>query len=392
MKFFTRRRARKSAAEILRHARHVRNMREDILDPEALTGLGEKEAALGAALREHDVEVIRSCSEELYACIREIAPPSPNAGLRENLEILLVAVAVAMGFRTYFIQPFKIPTGSMQPSLYGIHSRATNGRTWTDYAPVGFVKWLLVGKSYRQVRVGPTFMDRVPMKFMKRLLSGYSYTDFAGRAPLTGPFPAGSVKPSVFFFYVGPNRYEIPKDAVMRGEVRFPSGSYVQKGDVLWSGLVTSGDHLFVNKVSWNFRRPKRGQVTVFSTESILSLPEGTHYIKRLVGMPGERVSIDEPELLIDGEPVYDPPSIGRIARREGLYPGYTLPRLPPADAPLANPGDSLKISRRSYFVLGDNTPNSRDGRYWGTVPRNNLVGPAVVVYWPLSRRWGLIR
>src|SRR5688500_7089679 len=46
--------------------------------------------------------------------------PYPNAGLRENVEVLLVAIAVAMGIRTFFLQPFKIPTGSMQPTLYGI--------------------------------------------------------------------------------------------------------------------------------------------------------------------------------------------------------------------------------------------------------------------------------
>jgi signal peptidase I len=41
---------------------------------------------------------------------------------------------------------------------------------------------------------------------------------------------------------------------------------------------------------------------------------------------------------------------------------------------------------------MGDNTRNSRDGRYWGAVPQANLVGPAFMVYWPVSRRWGLIR
>src|SRR5207302_11332715 len=48
--------------------------------------------------------------------------PYPNAGLRENIEVLLVAIAVAMAIRTFFLQPFKIPTGSMQPTLYGVTS------------------------------------------------------------------------------------------------------------------------------------------------------------------------------------------------------------------------------------------------------------------------------
>ena len=51
-----------------------------------------------------------------------------------------------------------------------------------------------------------------------------------------------------------------------------------------------------------------------------------------------------------------------------------------------------MPLKEREYFALGDNTRNSRDGRYWGPVPQKNLVGPALLVYWPLSKRWGLAR
>jgi len=61
--------------------------------------------------------------------------PYPNSALRENIEVALVAIAVAMAIRTFFLQPFKIPTGSMQPTLYGVTEEDLRGRT--DVKPPG---------------------------------------------------------------------------------------------------------------------------------------------------------------------------------------------------------------------------------------------------------------
>jgi signal peptidase I len=123
-------------------------------------------------------------------------------------------------------------------------------------------------------------------------------------------------------------------------------------------------------------------------------LPAGTHYIKRLVGMPGERISIDPPWLKVNGEKVMEPESIARIARQEDGYAGYQLVHfraLTTSRYALRKPSDFVPVEAHRYFVLGDNTRNSKDGRYWGTVPESNMVGPAWVVYWPFSSRWGVI-
>ena len=72
---------------------------------------------------------LRKKMEALEQVAGKWLKPYPHAAWRENVEVLLVALAVAMGIRTFFLQPFKIPTGSMQPTLYGVVSRP-------DFTPV----------------------------------------------------------------------------------------------------------------------------------------------------------------------------------------------------------------------------------------------------------------
>jgi len=165
----------------------------------------------------------------------------------------------------------------------------------------------------------------------------------------------------------------------------------VEKGDVIASAVRLAGDHLFVNKVVWNFRAPRRDEIIVFTTDGLAGLKKKTHYIKRLVGLPGEGVSIDPPYLHIDGERVEGYPGIERIENMEGGREGYRLPRSYNARPVLAHPEDSQTLSEDEFFVMGDNTGSSFDSRFWGAVPRRNLVGPAVFVYWPFGSHWGRI-
>jgi signal peptidase I len=389
--FLALRRTRKKAAELLRHAAHIRNMREDVMDRSSSSRLESSISGLRAAAAGRDIGKMDAAAAELDSCLTAIAPRRPHPGLRENLEVLFVAIAVAMGFRSYFLQPFKIPTGSMQPSLYGIHSVERAESDWTDLPPANVLKWATTGESHRKIAVGPTLWDRLPLKAIKYVFTKEWYRPFDGAAPLTGPYSGEPYKPHMLGFEVGPNRYWVPKDAVMRGELRAYPGQSMRVGDLLWEGTITSGDHLFVNKIAWNFRQPRRGEVAVFLTEGIPGLPPGTHYIKRMIGLPGERVSISPPDVVVNGVPVKGIKSVDRISSRSPGYDGFTLAP-GGSDGILRNATDSIALPPRRYFVLGDNTMNSRDGRYWGTVPEKNLVGPALLVYWPASRRWGMVR
>lgn len=375
MKYLKNRRVMKDAQDVLRHARHVRNMHEDILEASQLERLLELEQRLAEILQTRDIAEVKKVSSDTVECLGEITPKHSHPGLRENLEILVVAVVVAMGFRTYFIQPFKIPTGSMQPSLYGITSvdRAKPGLA--DHYPIKPLKWFITGEWYRKIVIKK---------------DGH----------LSQPAAGGPFYPNDLYFSVAGVRYRVPKDACERegyGKWRirstgFAPGDMLPKGTVLWAGSRTAGDHVFVDKVRWNFLPPRRGEIMVFSTKNIASLPENMHYIKRMVGLPNERISIDPPHLLADGVRVREPKAIGRIADMEREYKGY---RCVEPYGILSDSDKEVPLGEHEYFALGDNTTNSRDGRYWGAVPEANLVGPAFAVYWPFARngdrgRWGM--
>jgi len=361
--FFRNRRIRKNARDLLHHARHFRHMREDVLSARELSRLHEVENALRAALQKGNVAEIEKGASELHACIAELTPRRALPWIRDNLEVLVVAIAVAMAFRTYFAQPFKIPTGSMQPTLYGIHARPVESPSWLDRFPLKLAKWLVTGDWYLEVNARTSgFVMGPPV--MERRGDG-----------------------SAHILYISNEPHEIPTTDGLRVRV----GEFVQAGTVVWRGVRTAGDHVLVDKVRWNFTRPKRGDVIVFNTERIPTLPRGTFYIKRLVAMPGETLSIHPPNLIVNGRIVTEPKSIQRVASCADGYAGY---RLPDPRAPgwqycvLRTPDSVIHLKQGDYFALGDNTMNSRDSRYWGPVPEANLVGPAVLVYWPFSSRW----
>ncbi len=148
---------------------------------------------------------------------------------------------------------------------------------------------------------------------------------------------------------------------------------------------IEPGDFLVAEKLSYRFREPGRGDIVVFRTDGLPFLPPHTVAIKRIAGLPGERIRIEPPHLVVNGRPVTDPPIFARIASGVPPFNGYRLGAAIP-DARLVRPDDELVLGEDEYLVLGDHTLSSLDGRYWGAVPRSNLVARATRIYWPLSR------
>jgi len=144
---------------------------------------------------------------------------------------------------------------------------------------------------------------------------------------------------------------------------------------------------LFVDRLSYNFVPPKVGSGFVFRTGKIAALQadEGDKYfVKRLAGVPGDVLEIKEPVLYRNGRPADGAAAYDKNARREGKYPGFTntLDGLLP-------PGGSVTVPAHAFFALGDNSPRSKDSRYWGFVPEKEVVGRPLFIYFPLSSRWG---
>ena len=384
--YFKYRNARSMLKGAIRQASAIRNMQRDEAGEVNDAALrGAIASARGVYRKSRSRDEIQSAIEALSAAVGPGTAWKPlhvNA-LAENFEVIVVAIGVAMAFRCYFLEPFKIPTGSMQPTLYGIYSSdQANPGIW-DRIPLKFAKWIVTGDWYEEVRVvAGGQIHQVP----------------------------GTVKPGYISFEVSGKIYHVPSDAITERPQRFigklRTGERMASGEKIWSGVTHAGDHVFVNRVLWNFRKPRRGEVMVFNTTGIRGLPQGTHYIKRMVGLPGETIGVNPPELLVNGRPVSEPDTIGRIVRQEKApraeagypnYLGYKLignvpPSAAPAPSPLRFPGDTVALGPDEYLGMGDNTGNSNDGRYWGAVPAKNLLGPGAVVYWPFtSKRLGLI-
>jgi signal peptidase I len=356
-----RRNVRKDARELIRYAHHARHMREDVISSSIIDDLQKAENALSEALKDkrNSNTRIEELAMDLKRAAARIMPRDKKSNTRENVEVIIIALAVALAFRTYFFQPFKIPTSSMQPTLNGIRFVDTDGPTIWDHYPQKLLKWIYTGDWYIEIKApgdGIVRESRDPKSRLHKII------------------------------HVGDSAFRVNNNT----QLIVPSGDFVEAGTRLVSGYRQEGDHLFVNKILWNFTKPKRGQVMVFKITE-LNIPGANNndfYIKRMCGMPGDTMRIDPPYLVIDDQPYSGHPSIMRIQNMEPGYSGYQNPY------PLSRfwPNGEIHLGNGEYIALGDNTLSSLDSRYWGPVPQDHLVGPAAFVYWPFNKHFGLVK
>ena len=124
------------------------------------------------------------------------------------------------------------------------------------------------------------------------------------------------------------------------------------------------GEYILVNKLAYKFSEPKRGDIIVF----IFPVNPAEDLIKRIIGVPGDTVAVQDGVLTVNGA-VVDEPYIS---------------------APPAYNG-SWQVPEGNLFVLGDNRNDSRDSHQWGLLPVENVIGRSVLIYWP-PEEWQIIR
>lgn len=252
----------------------------------------------------------------------DLQPQKSKGTVWDTIKVVIQALLIALVIRTFFFQPFNIPSGSMIPTL-------------------------LVGDYL----------------FVNKLSYGYGKYSF-------------NLAPSVFgiqLFKIGPMPFE---------------------------GRIFAG-------------RPQRGDVVVFK----LPRDNETDYIKRVIGLPGDKIQVIDGQVHINGKPVKREPIDDYVVKtyyggevrvrqfRETLPEGKSHPTLDRGLTRADNTG-VYEVPKDHYFMMGDNRDNSTDSRFLddvGYVPYENLVGKAEIIFyshdgsahwwqfwrWPFAIRWG---
>jgi signal peptidase I len=351
---------------LLRHAQKYLRYKSDLLGASTRDELAAATQNLRAALRKHDHDRIQSEAEALDQKLHKLAPVTWESHWRENCEVILVAIVVAVGIRSYFLQPFKIPTGSMQPTLNGIIGHPSAEPAPNVLRQIG--EFIVLGRNY--IDVVSRQDDQVLQIEQKKLLFFFTFSRLI-------------CQHQSYLVYAPPE--------TLAHDFNVFTGRICTRGEIIARGAVDTGDQVFVDKFSYNFVKPHRGDVFVFRTNHILGIREDPEtgapfYIKRLAGLPGDTLRIDPPRLYVNGK-IAEGFGFARVMAAKLPYRGYALGR-----DYLAESTRSFVVPEHGYFAMGDNSPNSYDSRYWGQVPEENLVGRGLFVYWPFNRHWGLIR
>ena len=157
--------------------------------------------------------------------------------------------------------------------------------------------------------------------------------------------------------------------------VKVPSGGM--------SPTIIPGDRLIVEGMSYRFRKPKRGEIVLLSTRDIdyPNVRTDTYFVRRIVGLPGETIQIDPPNLIVNGEAVKGS-AVFTALSSDPI--GFTL-SIGSIPSLLSTSDDKIVLEENEYLVLGDKF-NSLDGRHHGPISAESIVGRVSRICWPLSR------
>ncbi len=225
--------------------------------------------------------------------------------VREWIEIIIMAFVVAMFIRTFVIELFRIPSGSMIPTLIGAHIAEVD---IDDDGDIDLV-----------VRTGSSY--EVFVKENEHFQNVYH----------TASLP-------------------------LRKEVEVRNKLHEQK------------DMILVNKSAYWFNKPDRGEIIIFRVPPPEFEPDKPIYIKRVVGLPGEKVAIENNNLVVDGEVITEPEVFKycKYTHNFGFY--------------------QTTVPDKEVYVFGDNSMISADSRKWGGVPLQNIKGKAFFRYYPIHK------
>jgi len=394
---------KKASKELLQAAHKVYHYRRDLISEGRLVELDKAVGELQALTEDKAVklEPLSACMGRLDALLRKIGGKIyPKTFWSDNLEVALVAAIIVIGIRTFFFQPFIIPTNSMYPTYSGMNAVVYEDKNEAPAALTRAFRFITLGARHKSLVaknsgtvqvVGEEKVKGKKWFFLPTVLSEYTLQ--------VGGVPHKIRVPADFDMSAAIQR-SYPESKIVRDPDRsyWDLGTRVEAGDAILRFDITLGDALFVDRISYHFKRPEAGDPFVFRTRHIPGIEGDSknivdkYYIKRIGGIGGETLEIKDSSLLVNGKPRTEVEAFARNARKEGEYGGYVYPSSNPANPPkiLTGPGDSTEIPEATFVALGDNSANSLDSRYWGFVPEKAVIGRAIFIYYPFTKRWGL--
>jgi signal peptidase I len=383
-------RAVRQTSETCRQMKRILNEQRDLLSPEAIQAVTAARAEALETLRTNpSAAALNEQIKKMEAAAGKWFKGYWQPAARENIKELMVAIVTILAFTTFFLQLTKIPTGSMQPTLFGVTHKDLRG---TDFVMPGFFgrmkEYWVHGVSYKQL-VAPEDGGVEEVEALKTVFPFIKKQ----RIRFNGKWLTIWFAPERFNEWLS---------------YSFSTKSVFKKGEDIIKMKVISGDHLLVDRITYNFRQPQRGEIIVFKTRGIQGLVQDQLYIKRLVALPDEKVRIsNDRHLVINGkkltaadrhfESVYtfqdrdkfEYPYLGHandVAAQKlygsSMYRNQVAPLFPDENA-------EFQVGPANYMAMGDNTLNSLDSRSWGDLPQKNVIGRCWFVYWPFTERFG---
>lgn len=415
----------RNADELLRLARKVKAYRKDVISQNDLVELDAAASELENTRNNAKTAIVdfKNPFERLDKILKKCGGTMyPVTFWNDNCEVFLVALILAIGIRTFFLQPFSIPTNSMYPTYNGMTSQvfqsaaevpSTLNRIWRKitllsthydlktkkggkleiplfnlrdplvaqgiirFAKVTGTKWFILPTPVREYTF---FVDGEPSKI--RVPWDFNLDDVVQKTYFKDHEEFIDVIKAKFQSYLGGASIsaEGPSLAV---DKTFEPNESILNFDIL------TGDMLFVDRFSYHFKKPKIGEAIVFTGEMVEGLQNSDgankYLIKHLVGIGGDTLEVQPPMLLRNDKPIEGIEAFKLNFDKVGEYQGYT------ARGELSL-GKKVHIPEGYVYGMGDNSAHSGDSRNFGPIPEKALMGKALFIFYPFTHRWGIAK